>query len=323
MDICRPGEHSVQVEEPGSAVGRVHGSVALRWGAHLSSPQPRQRLSRATPDLPVAGRWASAEPAARPQVGRSSIAVAFIRSRWSKPASGDDVPTYANETMTGLRHAGLREVTPSGRPVDLAGQASEQDTPPSLRATAVPGQPVEGVVHLKCHDSTIHFAEQPFADLDHHFGIVDGVVDGQNQGGAVRVNPQMSVVVSLGSEREEPPTFREIQHLRTALVDPHASIFGPPTLPGQGRRSPRRAPAGPAGLPELCRPLTSLRSHRAGCGTAPRQERSGRTDGRCQGRTGLQKGFRPWLDDSDGCQCGRVPKCRPDLEASVEDRRLA
>jgi len=91
---------------------------------------------------------------------------------------------------------------------------------------------------MKCNDATVHLVEQPLADLDHHFGIVNGVVNRENQGGAVRGNPQMSVVVSLGAEREEPPTFREVQHLRTALVDPHVWIFRPPTLPGQGRRSP-------------------------------------------------------------------------------------
>ena len=171
-----------------------------------------------------------------------------------------------NESMTRLRDPGLRQVTPGGRSVHLAGQSSEQDAPPSLRAAAIPGQPVEGVVHLKGHQSTVHPVEQPLSDLDRDFRIVDGVVDRENQGGAVCGNPKMSVVVSLCPEREQPPTLREVQDLRTALIDPHVRIFKPPTRSGQGRRSSDPLWASPTsvGVRQPHCPLTPIRGDRTG-----------------------------------------------------------
>ena len=144
--------------------------------------------------------------------------------------------------MTGLRHPGLGEGTPGGYPVRSARQSPDQHAPPPLRTAAVPRQPIERVVHLEGHQPTVHPVEEPLADLEEHVRGVDGIVDREHQRGAVRGDPQMSVVPPLGPEREQPSAFREIQDLRTALVDPHAPILGDRVPRSQGRRSPGSHP---------------------------------------------------------------------------------
>jgi hypothetical protein len=93
------------------------------------------------------------------------------------------------------------------------------------------------MVHLEGHEPAIDLVEESLADLDQHVHPVDGVVEGQHKGGTVGRDAEVAVVVSLGSNGEEPPTFGNGQNLRPPLIDPHATIVLNESRWSQGQRS--------------------------------------------------------------------------------------